>query len=307
MGSQLLPAALLALGLSLYGSARAYETDQFTNRLQSIDDSKQVLDEKVNAAIAEVIAQWRWQHDEVKFAFEIYQRVGGRHWVDRIERWATKSDAVAKIKIPRRGSIYHRHPFWASRMAFLFGIGPTLKVNGTLLGTDKFGHFFSQGLKFYRRYRRSESERKAATQSAFTERALFGQMTTGSYSNADLVANYEGHRFYRSLFENNITDNKPAIVRWDGNRWQQQRPFDWSDHVNDFWDEALNINHYDWLLRPHMILRIKAFCPDFRNHPEAFVIRNEDQLKQRYQILQLRDTSELRLDQLCKAEAVLGD
>jgi hypothetical protein len=296
----------LTLGLNLHGSVQGYETDQFTHRLQVIDDSKQVLNEKVNAAIADVIADWRWKHNEYKFAYEIYRRVGGLHWVDRLERWAMNSDEVAKIKLPKRGSIYHHHPFWATRVAFLFGIGDTLKVDGTLIGTDKFGHFFSQGLKFYRRFKRYESEAKAAEHSAFTERAIFGQMTTGSYSNADLVANYEGHRFYRSLFESNIVGGKPAILRWTGSQWQQQRPFDWSDHINDFWDEALNINHYDRLLAPHIIPRIQSFCPDYRKQPESFAIRHEDELKQRYQMLQLRDTSELRLDQLCKVESELG-
>ena len=36
--------------------------------------------------------------------------------------------------------------------------------------------------------------------SVTTERGVFGALTTGIYSNADLVANYEGYRFYRGLF-----------------------------------------------------------------------------------------------------------
>ena len=292
----------MALALGLFGAAQAYETDQFTNRLQVIEDSKPILNEKVNEAIAQVIAKWRWKNDEKKFAYKVYRILGGRHWVDHIERWAMNSDEVAKIEVPRRGSIYHRQPIWATRIGFMLGIGATVKVDGTLFGTDKLGHFFSQGLKYYRRFRRSDSEAEAATQSALTERALFGKMTTGSYSNADLVANYEGHRFYRSLFEDNIIDGKPAILIWAGDQWRQQRPFDWADHVNDYWDEALNINHFDALLKHYIVPRLKAFCPDFHEKPEAFAIRNEDELKQRYQDLQLVDSSELRLDQLCVPE-----
>ena len=72
------------------------------------------------------------------------------------------------------------------------------------------------------------SEQEAAERSAYTERAIFGQMTTGSYSNADLVANYEGHRFYRSLFEDNIVPGKPAILRWENDAWVIQRPYTWA-------------------------------------------------------------------------------
>ena len=50
----------------------------------------------------------------------------------------------------------------------------------------------------------------------FNERWLFGQLTTSIYSNADLVANYEGYRFYRSLFEDGVVPGKPAIVRFAG-------------------------------------------------------------------------------------------
>jgi len=50
---------------------------------------------------------------------------------------------------------------------------------------------------------------------------------------------YEGYRFYRSLFEDAVVGDKPALLAWKQDHWIMQRPFDWSDHVNDFWDEAL--------------------------------------------------------------------
>ncbi|MGH8034440.1 MAG: hypothetical protein ACREO9_04385, partial [Lysobacterales bacterium] len=168
-----------------------------------------------------------------------------------------------------------------------------------LIGSDKLGHFLSQGRKYYRRYLRTRDETQAAEQSAFTERAIFGQMTTGSYSNADLVANYEGYLFYRSLFEDNTIYGKPAILAWHAGGWVIQRPFTWADHVNDYWDEALNINHYDSLLYPHMRARLQMFCSDFFAEPDKYRIEDEEVLQNRYAHLQLRNTSDLRLDHLC--------
>ena len=82
-----------------------------------------------------------------------------------------------------------------------------------------------------------------------------------------------------------------------------QRPFDWADHVNDYWDEALNVNHYDQLLYPHMRERLLTFCDDYWEAPEQFEVRgDEEALKHRYRNLQLRDTSELRLSNLCTGE-----
>ena len=277
----------------------AYETDQFNNRLQLIQDSTAIMNRQVTMAIADTITSLRGPRNEMKVVNGIYHKIGGKHWVDKLERYAMNSSEIDRLNTPSHDSIYSGHPLWATRVAAFFGVGATLKINETLVGTDKLGHFLSQGRKFYRRMVKMKDEAQAARHSAYTERALFGQMTTGSYSNADLVANYEGYLFYRSLFEDNIISGEPAILAWDNDHWKMQRPFDWSDHINDYWDEALNINHYDQLLYPHMKDRLLDFCDDFRTSPELFVVQDEHVLKDRYRDLQLRDTSELRLGSLC--------
>ena len=277
----------------------AYETDQFSNRLNSITDSTEVMDARVNLSIADAIANWKGPRNDRKVVDAIYYDIGGVHWVDKIERWAMKSEDVERLQASRRESIYQGHPIWATRVAGLFGVGPTIKLNNQYVGSDKLGHFLSQGRKFWKRYLKYEDEARAAEHSAYTERALFGQMTTGVYSNADLVANYEGFRFYLSLFEDDVIPGKPAILAWRDDHWEIQRPFTWADHVNEYWDEALNINHFDSLLYPYMEERLAKFCPMYQQAPELFDIEDEDSLKERYAHLQLRDTSELRLDNLC--------
>jgi len=279
---------------------RAYETDQFSHRLDQIADSTPLLDEKVNQTIRDIVDEWHGPQDDWKFVNAVFHRIGGHHWVDKIERWAMKSPRIERLQPSRRESIYQGHPFWATRVAGIFGVGPTIKVNNQLIGSDKLGHFLSQGRKFYRRYLKSHDEAQAAEHSAYTERAIFGQMTTGVYSNADLVANYEGYVFYRSLFEDGVVAGKPSILAWRDGHWVIQRAFTFADHVNAYWDEALNVNHYDHILYPYMKARLETFCPDFFKEPEKYVIRNEESLKQRYASLQLRDTSELRLDHLCR-------
>jgi hypothetical protein len=277
----------------------AYETDQFTNRLEPIGDSTELLNARVNLSIENAISNWTGPRNDKKVVNYIYHDIGGHHWVDKIERWVMSSDEVEHLQPSRRKSIYQGHPFWATRVAAIFGVGPTIKVNGQLIGSDKLGHFLSQGRKFYRRYMKSLDESQAAEHSAYTERALFGQLTTGVYSNADLVANYEGFLFYLSLFEDDVVRGKKAILTWEEDRWVIQRSFTWADHVNEYWDEALNVNHYDRLLYHHMQDRLMSFCDDYFRAPELYTIEDEDRLSERYSHLQLRDTSELRLDHLC--------
>ena len=289
----------IAIWVLLSTSSPAYETDQFSNRLQRLEDCTLLLDGRVNESIALAIADWRGPPNRQRVVDAIYHDIGGHHWVDRIERWAMQSEEVDRLSPDRYDSIYRGHPLWATRVAALFGVGPTIEVNGILIGSDKLGHFISQGRKFWRRYLKYEDESRAAEHSAYTERALFGQMTTGVYSNADLVANYEGYRFFRSLFEDDVVPGKPAILAWQGDHWVIRRPFTFADHVNAYWDEALNVNHYDAWLYPHMRERLLGFCDDFFADPDRYRIDDEEALAARYGHLQLRDTSELRLETLC--------
>ena len=288
--------AILVLPVS---QAYAYETDQLTNRSQAIADSTAVLNRQVNVAIHEVAAEWNLGYDEERFTFKIYRKIGGRNWVDKIERFAMKSPEVERIDAPRWDSIYGDMPIWRTRLTYVFGVSKTIRINDQLIGTDKLGHFISQGRKFYKRYRKHGSEAAAAKRSAWTERNFFGRLGAGSYSNADLVANYEGHRFFRSLFEDDIVAGKPAILRWEAGEWVVQREFDWADHVNEYWDEALNVSHYDPLLYKRMLDRFVSFCPQYWQDPALYAVPNDDVLRARYADLKLRDNRTLRLDSLC--------
>lgn len=282
----------------------AYETDQYTGRGAPLADSTAVLNREVNRTIGEIAAGWDRGPDEMAFVNAVYRRIGGLHWVDRLERWAMKSPEVAKLDIPRYDSVYSGMPPWTLRVTGLFGVGKTIRVNGELIGSDKIGHFLSQGRKFYRRYRRMGSEAEAAIQSAFTEKAIFGRITTGSFSNADLVANYEGYRFYRSLFEDDVIPGKSAILGWEEGHWVVRRPFDWADHVNAYWDEALLPNSYDRLAYRRMRNRIATYCEAFWIDPDLYRLADEKELALRYAHIGLEDTRELRLDVLCTSEDV---
>ena len=303
-GSKLVPgskpaarAAAIAFCIaSMAPSAFAYETDPYTNRHLAIEDSQETMDARVNLALLEVADGWSRGEDERAFVRAVYRKLGGIHWVDKYERWLIESEEIEKLKNSRKASVYKGVPLYANRVAGIFGFGPTLKVAGVYVGTDKFGHFFSQGRKFYERFVRMGDEAEAAKRSAYTESALFGQMTTGVYSNADVVANFEGYRFYRSLFRANPDLPKPPIFEWRNGVPQTQRAFTWSDHINDFWDEAINANHFDRVLRPIMQRQLLGFCNQFLQFPNLYASGDADSLWQRYAHIGLRDTRDLSAD-----------
>ena len=273
---------------------QAYETDPYTKRHLDVADSLRILDAKVNGALDEIAASWDKGEDEWAFVMAVYWKVGGLHWVDKLERWAIDAPEVAKIPVTRAESMVADFPPLSGRVAAIFGFGPTINVGGVYFGTDKIGHFFSQGRKFYGRFRATGDEAKAVRRSVLTEKGLFGRLMTGVYSNADLVANYEGYLFYRGLFHDGVVAGKSAIFRWQDAVPVQQRAFSWADHVNAFWDEALNANAYSRGLLPNVKRRLLRLCPDFRRRPERYRIADADALFERYHRVGVVDTSALR-------------
>lgn len=302
MLSSRLASRLLALAVGfglLVAPARGYESDQYLNRGIELADSREVLNAVVNDAIHSAAAEWRGRRDDYRFARRIYWRVGGLFWVDHIERMAMERPEIARAPRAGRNGIFAGAPWWVARVQKCFGVGPTIRLAGTRLGTDKLGHFFSQGVKYFGSRERRWSEEKILDRGRTNERLIFGQLTTSVYSNADLVANYEGYLFYRSLFEDGIVPGKGSIVRWKGDRPVVERDFDWADHVNDYWDEALNPSHFGRGMHRFLQRKLPSLCDEVRRRPELYVSADEEALRQRYAHIGLKPAPELRLDGVC--------
>lgn len=284
-------------------SSGAYETDQYSHRGILIRDCRPELNRIVNESLAKIAAEWRGPADPRAFAHAVYRDLGGVYWVDRIERIAMKSPAVEHLPQYRHQSVFAGASFWARRVNFVFGVGRTIRLAGSLVGSDKLGHFFSQGMKYHRSYLDGWSEERILGRGRFNERWLFGQLTTSVYSNADLVANYEGYLFYRGLFEDGIVGDKPAIVRFREDGAAIRRPFDWADHVNDYWDEALHPSFMSPALARSIRQALLVFCDDYRRSPELYAIHDEAELRVRYAGIGLRPAPENGIPAVCAAAA----
>lgn len=290
---------VLVVVVATPGSGHAYECDQYWNRLTPIEDSAEAINQRFRQALEKVAADWRGPEDRRRFATDVYQRLGSRHWVDPVERWAMNSPLIDRLPQSRRETIYADVPLWARRVMFFAGIGGAIRVEDHLMGTDKLGHFVSQGWKYYKRHLRGMSESQVVALGRRNERSWFGALFTGIFSNADLVSNYEGYLFYRSLFEHDIIDDLPAMVRFEAGGARIQRDFDLRRWVNDFWDEALNPNHYSTNVRRHLRRRLDLLCDDYALAPDRWVPNDETELQTRYEHLGMRLAPELRLDRVC--------
>ena len=162
-------------------------------------------------------------------------------------------------------------PFYDPLQLVFFWRASTIKVNDVYIGIDKIGHFVGKGHINYAYYRETLKKGKGETEAwasvvnvgtgnhiLYSENGLVGTMTSGMYSNADLVADYTGAKFFVNLTDPVTVKGKqaqPMLVR-DGDYWHiapHVTPTSdfWTRFVTQHWNEVHNPN---WL--PASMLKI---------------------------------------------------
>lgn len=177
----------------------------------------------------------------------------------------------------------------------LKGLSNVMNADGHLIGLDKFGHFFAEGWNYFQRaYLDGEGVREAMEWGIEKERGKFGYATTGVFSYADLVANFNGMRFWNRVFLKNKDSLRNAVEAvfdsayvqceykfinifahlyrkdWDLNEfklvkaWKIQRRFDVREYLDGTWDEGVNCNSYESTdLEAQIATRIQQIDPTF--------------------------------------------
>jgi len=142
----------------------------------------------------------------------------------------------------------------------VFGIGRVFRRSGHWVGTDKLGHFFMQGLDYFKRVHEDGQPLAQVFEFAHGEDGLWGRAATGVRSYADMAANAAGYRFWASLYR-----GPQAYLRCEeGKGWIKLRRFAWRDYVTDAWDEGINCSEMSDGLRQKVEARLGALglqCP----------------------------------------------
>lgn len=130
------------------------------------------------------------------------------------------------------------------------GIGRSLRLAGHIVGTDKLGHFFMQGLDYFKRVDSEGASLDIVLRHEHGEDGVWGLRMTGVKSYADMAANYQGYRFWSALYRG----ERPYARCENGRRWVKAREFTWADYVTDAWDEAINCSEFN----PRLGERVRA-------------------------------------------------
>lgn len=247
------------------------EVDQFTSINAEIKDSRAPLNVWFNHALDFAIVQLNKKNRSCSkdFLFEnITLNMGLHNWAAFEHELNTSHPEVDRAEVPNEKSIYKGVSKKDAPVVWS-GLGccaPVLNVNGIRIGSDKLGHFFSQGLAYYTDSKlrsinqnellrehygiidapkvvdksKSVGRKRAVLFSTFEEDGLYGLKTNGTKSYADIAAGYDGYLFWSSFY-----GEKNSLVKCENGKFKRTgKQFDWGEWVSKAWDESINCSEF---------------------------------------------------------------
>ncbi len=260
------------------GNALAAEVDQFSSNRQELNDSREILNKEVNLLLADSI-DWanrsrlalgpnksRRRITPKCDADRLYQALTlslARPFLGQLEYFAQTDPSISRRSVTLEQSIYKNFS-WQQSPSLVISkrLAAVIRIGDVELGTDKLGHFLTEGWSYFEIASQSDSDlNDALLFGEWSEGLYYGAMTTGIFSYSDLVANFNGYRFWNSILATQpdpLSNKKPEpYVRCNNQKWELTKDFDWQPYIDIAWDESHNCSLY----RDEMLLnKISQSC-----------------------------------------------
>ncbi|MBF0207807.1 MAG: hypothetical protein HQK53_13060 [Oligoflexia bacterium] len=230
----------------------ATEVDSFTQRYSGMRDSLSELDRICEEFILRALekANSEAPGDEEELYDIAYKMFAGGWFWGNFETYIKETDRLDKRTIDRKDSIYSDLSFRQSFPMFLASLGAIYDIGGVIVGSDKFGHYFEEGYKYYvETFVEGKGVESALAIGEGEENGFFGMATTGIYSYGDLYANFQGMRFWKDFAPNPFNSQSlvgPYVIMGGDGKWKlnANHKFSWKDYIDPGWDEGINCNKY---------------------------------------------------------------
>ncbi len=242
----------------------AAEVDQFTKRNDPLNDSSLILNQKANEYVQKALLKLNQgsincqSQAEEKNLYGELRKYFANHTKGELTIFALKSDEVHKRKLKIQDSIFKHWSIWDG---FLLGrssandsdlaLGPLIRMDDVVIGTDKLEHLFGRGFSYFSNYYlKGKSLEKTINSGVFGEKTLYGgnKLATGVFSYADLSANFNGMRFWNHMLQRRadvLGDNVgPYIVCNNDSKWEQVKSIDFTHYFDESNDEAINCSKF---------------------------------------------------------------
>jgi hypothetical protein len=247
---------VLFIGLLIDNPLYSSEVDSFRLRFTPLEDSLPVLNAKANEMLQIALSEANTGH-VVCSERRLYSRLRRQfrnHIFDQFNRWIIKDDQVPKIETSIRESIYRDFNIFQSPIQGGWArvvndpTGSILNVGGIRIGNDKFEHFMGSGFKYFRNYyQRQRSLEHTLNIGWRAETGAMGAMMTGVMSYGDMMANFQGMRFWNHMLQQNddiFGDNLGPYITCLDNQWTQVKQIDFAPYLNVAFDEGINCSKF---------------------------------------------------------------
>ncbi len=264
--------------------AYASEIDSFTKRDDFLPDLTDLLNSEVMWRLEKAVRQSNRQslttylqhtypfrgqegidYCNTDYLYARVRRQFARTLIGQLESHVNRLPVSHRRKVKFNESIYKDFKFKESpTLVSTKNMGAIVRMGDYLVGSDKFGHFFSEGWSYFLlAYSEEIDVEKALLFGELTESGYYGAKTTGVFSYADLAANFNGMRFWNELLGRqraplDSKKNPRPYVCCEDKRWKIVRRFDWHEYIDAAWDEGFNFNLFrDDALLGKVLMRLE--------------------------------------------------
>lgn len=273
----------ILISIFVFRGSFAAEIDSVTPRKLNLDNSLTIINKIINQRIKEGIQKANAKQDDFEdietdeFCDEkvLYTELRKAIFQSLTASWGLKGYALDKqlrdllaeqsYSLSLKDSIYRDINYLEGFSLKIKELSDVVNIDGHLIGLDKIGHFFAEGWEYFElTHFEKQNIYQALEWGKEQEAGKFGYTTTGIFSFADLVANFNGWRFWNKVllkkkdplkgFVANFL-NRPYVkceiqlIASIKNRkivkaWEHNTRFDLSDYIDGAWDEGINCNSY---------------------------------------------------------------
>lgn len=245
--------AILGLPVTFVQSS---EVDSFNQRYGNLKDSTDQINDFSNKLFDKVLgrvnADGRGCNDIS--LYENLRKEFRNHLSGEFSKYISYSPELDRIKIKTANSIYED---FTTRDSLVLGfysrnindpIASAINIRGHFVGTDKFEHFAGTGFRYFKhRYLKKNSLESTMDIGTGDENGLLGAYTTGVISYGDMVAEFNGMRFWNHVLQKNddvLGVNLGPYAKCEGGQWQKVKEIDFGQYVDDGWDEGINCSRF---------------------------------------------------------------
>ena len=222
------------------------EIDSFTDRDPLLRDASSevsiLMDNYLQDALE--IANQKHSCDSRVIEQAVLSKMGGQAWA-AIEIDIENDPFIDKRRSEVKDSVYRDFSILDSLGLQIVKLGYLMRFGDLYIGSDKFGHFSETSHRYFDLvYRQGKQRVEALEYGEYTERTYLGLLLDGVYSYADLSANYSGLYFWQRVTNIDLDPGDEPYFTCENNLWKKAAVFNWSDYIQESWDEGINCNRY---------------------------------------------------------------